>query len=140
MQQTIDRESTLTPVASYLLTKCDELLELARAMERDGEIRHDKYSGKNEPHGGTAFSIPGFAQCGRATLATIVGNGIHAAAADTQVALAYDGWATLAHMAGQTELAQALREYVAGQDGPQLVLIPEAIRYLEGARKIIAES
>ena len=125
-------------VASALLAACDEEIELARRMGVT-TARHGETWGRRGDDVDSAYSRAGFASSGRETLETIVGDGLHAARASTEVRLRYDGWATVAEQQGCAELAAALRAYVRDQRrGVGGLLVRDAVAYLEGAREVIA--
>ena len=128
--------TTRSLVAPVLLAACDEEIEIARRM---GDTTARRGDGRRDEHLDSAYSRAGFASTGRETLETIVGDGVHAARASTDVRLRYDGWATIAEQQGCGELAAALRTYVRDQRrGVGGLLVRDAIDYLEGARRIIA--
>lgn len=132
----VDVPST-DPTVAMLLAACDEELAGARAMAHASAVAIAR-SGRHDTAVDSTYSRAGFACGGRRVLAVIVGDGIHAPRASTAVQLRYDGWATVAEQAGLGRLAGELRRYVARHDGPDSLLVPEAIAYLEGARRIIA--
>ena len=123
---------------SLLLAACDEEIAIARRIGAATAKHHDVWGQRNESSLDSAYSRQGFACSGREALEIIVGDGIHAAAASTDVRLRYDGWATIAENEGLHELAAALRAYVRAHRSGSGLLVAEAVSYLEGARRLIA--
>jgi hypothetical protein len=145
--QTMLSSETLTSAAdlapsdatvSLLLAACDEELAIARAIGRSTDVHRERWGNQHEQVLDSAYSRPGFACTGRRILAVIVGDGVHAPGASTDVRLRYDGWATVAELAGLTDVAASLRRYVDEHDGADGMLVSEAITYLEGVRRLLA--
>lgn len=133
----LDERAPADATVSMLLAACDEELAFARRLLSSSMTHHDR-DGRRDTQLDSVYSRAGFASGGRATLATIVGDGVHSPRASTEVQRRYDGWATIAERAGQSRLAGELRRYVVRHGGADSVLVPEAVEYLEGARRIIA--
>jgi hypothetical protein len=123
-------------VASVLLAACDEEIGIARRIGTETARQHD---GDRRTGGlDSAYSRAGFACGGREALEVIVGDGVHAPRASTEVRLRYDGWATIAEQQGCPELAADLRAYVREHRGGGGILVEDAIAYLDGARRVIS--
>jgi hypothetical protein len=125
---------------SLLLAACDEELQNARRIGAATAKHHDTWGQRHEADLDSAYSLPGFACSGREALEIIVGDGLHAPGASTAVRIKYDGWATIAEQEGDPDLARALREYVRSHRRGGGLLVSDAIAYLEGARRVIAEA
>lgn len=115
--------------------------EIAERIRAKAQEQQSRSGNKTLPPGESsyAYSREGFAQSGRDTLATIVGNGCHMPTASTEIAISYGGWAMDAEMAGEPKLAALLREYVAKQTGSPGMLVSEAEAYLRGVEKLLGE-
>lgn len=138
MSTTLEEHKTVAPVIDHLLKECDREIAEAHKIAEATRMNQDKWGDKRLDNLDSAYSRAGFAQSARNTLATIVGNGIHAHAADSDIVARYDGWAMVAQSAGEHELAAALRDYVTANDGRDGMLVSEAVAYLTRVRAIIA--
>ena len=129
-----------TSVKEQIVRQLDSELAGAQKIREATNLNQEKWGDKRVGTLECAFGTEGAGQPPRGFLRTIVGDGIHASSASLEVVARYDGWALMAHCAGEIELANKLRQYIVDNDGADGMLVDEVIEYLQGVREIVTAS